>query len=329
MPYVLAVALNAAVDTTLTIPTPLTVGETHKVRDVLKLPGGKGINVARVLHTLGVPVHVTGLLGGPMTTFIKTGLAQCGIDATFLPIAGTSRTCNAIVESATHRVTEINEPGPIIRESESQAFLSLYERLLRGASAVALSGSLPPGLPDDYYVQLLDRAHTAHVPTFLDTSMPSLQPGLNAHPLFVKPNADEARQYAEREVRSIEDAVRAGQAMRQQGAQMVAITRGSEGAVLVTAMGRWSARAAVANPLSAVGSGDAFVAAFISGLQRAVETQQATSIWEAASNGALLVQALKLAIACAAANTLQLGAGMLNRTDVEHLLPMVEITTLA
>ena len=70
MQQVLAVVLNAAVDTTLTIPGPLMVGETHKVRDVLKLPGGKGINVARVLHTLGVSVHVTGLAGGQAAEFI-------------------------------------------------------------------------------------------------------------------------------------------------------------------------------------------------------------------------------------------------------------------
>src|SRR5437764_12231697 len=108
MGRVLTVVLNAAVDTTLTIPGPLMVGETHKVRDVLKLPGGKGINVARVLHTLGVPVHVTGLAGGPAAEFIKTGLAEAGLDSTFLPIAGASRTCIPVVDCDSPRVAQGN-----------------------------------------------------------------------------------------------------------------------------------------------------------------------------------------------------------------------------
>src|SRR5947199_6319630 len=88
MQQVLAVVLNAAVDTTLTVPGPLMVGETHKVHDVLKLPAGKGINVARVLQSLGVPVHVTGLAGGRAAEFIRTGLTEAGMDLTFLPVAG-------------------------------------------------------------------------------------------------------------------------------------------------------------------------------------------------------------------------------------------------
>jgi len=85
MSYVLAVALNAAIDTTLTIPEPLTPGETHKAKSVLKLPGGKGINVARALHTLGVPVRVTGLVGGPAGEFIKNGLAGLASTQLFCP----------------------------------------------------------------------------------------------------------------------------------------------------------------------------------------------------------------------------------------------------
>ena len=83
MGSVLTVTLNAAIDTTLTIATPLNVGQLHRARDVLKLPGGKGINVARVLHTLGVPVCVTGFAGGPAGGFIQTELAQSGITTAF------------------------------------------------------------------------------------------------------------------------------------------------------------------------------------------------------------------------------------------------------
>src|SRR6185312_6796557 len=130
MPYILTVALNAAIDTTLTVPAPLRIGETNRVDSVLKLPGGKGVNVARVLHTLDVPAHVTGLIGGPTGRFIKDGLMKAGIDATFLSFAGVSRTCTAVIEDESHRVTEINEPGPTISNKDADAFLELYEHLL-------------------------------------------------------------------------------------------------------------------------------------------------------------------------------------------------------
>jgi tagatose 6-phosphate kinase len=328
MGYILTVTLNTSVDTTLTIPSPLRVGETNRVDDVLKLPGGKGINVARVLQTLRVPVHVTGLAGGSTAEFIKNGLAQAGINSTFLPIAGASRTCTAVVECQSHRVTEINEPGPTITDAEAQAFLDLYETLLPGAQAVVLSGSLPRGLPDDYYALLLNRAHTASIRSILDTSDGPLHAGVEARPLLVKPNATEAGQFLGKGVRSVEDAVRAGQSMREQGAQMVAITLGADGAVLVTEMGAWLAGVTVSNFVSGVGSGDAFVAGFIAGLQHAVERGERTSITEATAVAGIVVQALVLAVACGAANTLLLGAGVVKREDVERFRRMVDVTVL-
>jgi tagatose 6-phosphate kinase len=328
MPYVLAVALNAAVDTTLTIPELLTPGETHKGKSVLKLPGGKGINVARVLHTLRVPVRVTGLVGGPAGEFIKNGLAETGIDATFSPIAGVSRTCNAVVEDQSHRVTEINEPGPTISDEEAEAFLDLFERLLPEALAVVLSGSLPPGLPDDYYVPLIHLANLAGIPVFLDTSGLSLLSAIAARPLLVKPNATEVAQFIGREMRDLEDVVHAGKRIRERGAHMVAITRGEQGAVLVTGHGTWLARVNVPNPLSSVGSGDAFIAGFIAGLHEAIEKRGMPSLSIALAVVDTLLEALVLAVACGAANTLQLGAGILAREEVEHLRHMVNLTTI-
>lgn len=328
MGYILTVTLNTSVDTTLTIPSALVVGETNRVRDVLKLPGGKGINVARVLHTLRVPVHVTGLAGGSAAEFMKNGLVQAGIDSTFLPIAGETRTCIAVVESDSHRVTEINETGPIITDTEAQAFLDLYGRLLPGALAVVLSGSLPPGLPDNYYALLLNRAHAAGIPSILDTSDGALSLGIAAEPLLVKPNTTEAVQFLGKEVDSVEDAVRVGQSMREQGVRIAAISRGADGAVLVTEMGAWLARLSVSNPISSVGSGDAFVAGFIAGLQQAVDTGKSTSIATAAAVTGIVVQALVLAVACGTANTLLLGAGIIKREDVERFRHRADVIML-
>jgi 1-phosphofructokinase family hexose kinase len=328
MPYILTVALNAAVDTTLIIPAPLRIGETNRVSSVLKLPGGKGINVARVLHALDVPAHVTGIVGGPTGRFIKNGLAKAGIDATFLSIAGQSRTCNAVIEDESHRVTEINEPGPTLSYKDADAFLELYEHLLSDARAVVLSGSLPPGLPDDYYVPLIHLASMTGIPVFLDSSRPSLLPALAARPLLVKPNAAETQQFIGHEMRDVEDAVRAGQRMRERGAHMVAITRGEQGVVLVTGAGSWLANVDVSHPLSSVGSGDAFIAGFIAGLHEAVEKRGMGSLSIALANTDTLLQALVLAVACGAANTLHLGAGVLEREDVERFRHKVSVSAI-
>lgn len=326
--YILTVALNAAIDTTLTIATPLTLGETHKADSVLKLPGGKGINVARVLQTLDVPVRVTGLIGGPAGEFIKKGLAEAGIDATFLLMAGVSRTCNAIVEDKAHRVTEINEPGATISLTEAESFLNLFERLLSDARAVVLSGSLPPGLPDDYYVPLIHLAKIAGIPVILDTSGPSLLPAVAARPLLVKPNATEAAQLLDGQMRGLEDAVRAGQRIRQHGAHMVAITLGEQGAVLVSGVGTWQASVHVSHPRSPIGSGDAFIAGFVAMLYNIVGKQGMATLSTTEIPAGVLVQALAEAVACGAANTLHLGAGVLKREDVERLKQGVNITAV-
>src|SRR5437588_10553156 len=113
MSYVLTVTLNAAIDTTLTIPL-LEAGASYTAIDVLKLPGGKGLNVARTLRCLDVPVWATGLAGGQQAELITEGLAAAGIAPHFLRIAAPSRTCTAIVELERHRVTDVNEPAPDI-----------------------------------------------------------------------------------------------------------------------------------------------------------------------------------------------------------------------
>ncbi|TMD67058.1 MAG: hypothetical protein E6I91_07985, partial [Chloroflexi bacterium] len=181
-----------------------------------------------------------------------------------------------------------------------------------------------------YYALLLNRAHAADVPAILDTSGRAFHLGIAARPLLVKPNVTEAKQFlgenVEAELASVPVIV--GQRMREQGAQMAAITLGADGAVLVTGMGAWSAQLSVSNPISGVGSGDAFVAGFIAGLHHAVESGECRSITQAAEVAGIVVQAMNLAVACGAANTLLLGAGIIKREDVERFRHMVKVTAL-
>lgn len=328
MAHILTVTLNAAIDTTLTVPA-LEVGRSYTAREVVKLPGGKGLNVARTLRGLGLAVEATGLAGGPAGDFIAAGLRAERIAPRFLAIGAASRNCTAVVELERRRVTEINEPGLPIMASEATRFLDLFGELIGQARLVALCGSLPPGLPRDYYTLLLERAHAAGVPAVLDTSGDALEQGIDALPLLVKPNATEAGTLLGTPVRGVDDARRAGEALRRRGARLVAITLGDQGAVLSTEMGSWWAQAAVEAPLSTVGCGDAFVGGFIGALCAAVDAGECASIDAASSSEDVLVRGLILATACGAANAHTLGAGRMDPADVEYFKNAVVVRSLA
>ncbi|PZN11511.1 MAG: 1-phosphofructokinase [Bacillota bacterium] len=195
----LAVCLNPALDVTYEIDA-LRRGTTHRVRRVHARAGGKGVNVARVLARLGVPVVVAGFAGGATGRLIETSLSEAGFDTRWVWVDGETRRCLAVVEqggteaaAAGGIATEFNEPGPEISPASWRRFTSWFEEWMRreGFAAVVLSGSLPPGLPPDAYARLIALARAAGVPAVLDTSGEALRRGIAAAPHIVKPNLRE------------------------------------------------------------------------------------------------------------------------------------------
>jgi tagatose 6-phosphate kinase len=263
-----------------------------------------------------MPVRAMGLAGGPPIDFITAGLVAEGIEPRFQAIAGVSRVCTAVVELDRHRATEINEPGPQVTSYEAHQFAALFTALVADVRAVALCGSLPAGLPDDYYAALIATAHAEGAPVVLDTSGRALEPGIMAMPLLVTPNAREAGALLGLEIHDAERAVQAGQLLRERGARMAAITLGANGAVLVHEAGAWLAQTDRIEPLSTVGCGDAFVAGFIAALCAAVDDGESPTIEAAAGRDDVAVRGLILGTASGAANALTLGAGRVNRDDV-------------
>ncbi|GIM91612.1 1-phosphofructokinase family hexose kinase [Paractinoplanes toevensis] len=185
---IVTVTLNPALDLTYAVDALVPHG-THRVTTVAERPGGKGLNVARVLHALGEPVLATGLLGGTTGGRVAALLRGEGVAASFVDIAGETRRTVAVVDRAD--ATGFWEPGPTITEAEWSRFADHFRGLLREASVVTLSGSLPPGLPASAYAHLIAYAREAGVPTLLDTSGAALRHGLLAGPALAKPNADE------------------------------------------------------------------------------------------------------------------------------------------
>ncbi|MET8167795.1 1-phosphofructokinase family hexose kinase [Streptomyces sp. NPDC005329] len=258
---ILTVTLNTALDLTYRVPA-LRPHATHRVTDVRERPGGKGLNVARVLAALGHQVTVTGFVGGPTGRVVQEHLtAATGIVDALVPVAGTTRRTVAVVDARTGDTTQLNEPGPVIAPAEWSAFQEAYEGLLADADAVALCGSLPPGVPVGAYAVLVRTARAAGVPVLLDTSGEPLRRGVAARPDIVKPNATELA-----ELTGSHEPLRATQDARRRGAHAVVASLGVEGLVAATPEGRWRAVPPARMHGNPTGAGDSLAAGLLSGL---------------------------------------------------------------
>ncbi|MFF6997444.1 1-phosphofructokinase family hexose kinase [Streptomyces sp. NPDC008313] len=302
---ILTVTLNTALDITYRVRA-LRPHASHQVTEVSERPGGKGLNVARVLAALGHEVTVTGFAGGATGRSLRARLAGTpGVLDALLPVAGTTRRTIAVVDTATGDTTQLNEPGPAVTPAEWSAFLDAYTRLLRSASAVALCGSLPPGVPVGAYAGLVRAARASAVPVLLDTSGEPLRRGVAARPDIVKPNAGELA-----ELTGSHEPLRATRDARRRGAHAVVASLGADGLLALTAEGRWRAappRRVAGNP---TGAGDSAVAGLLSGT---VENLP----WP---------DRLTRAVALSAATVLSPVAGEFDRPAYEELLDRVTVT---
>ncbi|MGH1551208.1 1-phosphofructokinase family hexose kinase [Streptomyces sp. L7] len=258
---ILTVTLNTALDITYQV-RELRPHGTHRVSEVTERPGGKGVNVARVLAALGHEVTVTGFTGGATGRVVQEQLAGTpGVLDALVPVSGATRRTTAIVDELTGDTTQLNEPGPTVTSAEWSAFQEAYEALLGGVSAVALCGSLPPGVPVGAYAGLIRTARAAGVPVLLDTSGEPLRRGVAARPDILKPNTDELA-----ELTGSHDPLRATQDARRRGARTVVASLGSQGLLAATPDGTWHATPPARIHGNPTGAGDSAVAGLLSGL---------------------------------------------------------------
>jgi len=310
---ILTVTLNAAVARTLVVPS-LTLGQRHRAPESIALAGGKGINVARSLRSLGVPVLATGLAGGRNGDTIRDGLSEAAIPFDLVETADHSRTSTAIIDPMTGTQTEINEYGAEVSPSEAKEFSRRFEHLMEYATAVVFAGSLPPNLEESFLVSLLQRARERGLFTVVDSTPTVLRAALKASPSFVSPNQHEAESVAGFDFIEEEDFPRGLARLVELGAGSACITSSEGHSYLLTESGVVSATAPRVEAVSTIGSGDAYVAGLLAGLlYRDLDP----------------VDAVRLAAGCAAANVETLGAGVFEARRAEELAEYVEIDTLA
>lgn len=256
---ILTVTPNLALDLTYEV-TRLIPGATHRVGRVRQRAGGKGVNVARVLRALGATPVIAGLAGGPTGTAIRAELAEAGFAEALTPIAGESRRTVAIVSEMDAEPTMFTEPGPVVSAAEWANLRARVAQAAAPADVVVLSGSLPPGVPEDGYAQLIQLVRDLGVRTILDTSGPALLAGLEAKPDLVKPNAAELRAAT-----GLADDLAAARSLAGETTAVIA-SLGPGGLLAVTGAGSWRARPPLALSGNPTGAGDACVAALALGL---------------------------------------------------------------
>jgi len=308
----ICVSLNPAIDKRLTLQK-LTPGKIHRVRSVRAAAGGKATHVAMVLLALGERPSWVGLCGGPAGEELLGGLKSLGIDFHPYPVQSATRT-NVEIQEEDGTVTEILEPGGLPSAEELDGFRARLAEIIRarGQNAIVIfSGSLPSGTSPDLYEQLVSLTHSLQARPILDTSGEPLRAALQAGPLFVKPNREEAEALLGTRIESIGAAAEALRQILDLGARSAAVSLGSDG--MYYCPGRDSAvyfaPSLKLSVRSAVGCGDAALAGFA----------------RAISSGMTPEDTLRMATACAAANCGAESPGAVQRIDIERFLGQIDV----
>ncbi|HEY2715264.1 MAG TPA: 1-phosphofructokinase family hexose kinase [Solirubrobacterales bacterium] len=312
---ILTVTLNAAIDRTVAVPN-FRLARRHRAVESRTVAGGKGINVARALSLLGRPVIAAGMVGGPTGTRVLEQLHEESVLTDFVRIAAETRINLAVIDPTSGEQTEINERGPAVSPEEVKKLFERIGYLAGGAKICVLAGSLPPGAGDDLYAKLVSDLTRRGVPVVLDAEGEAMLAGVRAGASMVTPNEREAEELVGQEFAEDGSDVAHGlQELVRLGAEEAAITR-PEGCV--AAVGEGANRRLLEvhteplEPVSTVGSGDAFVAGYV-----AARYEDRTP-----------EECLAYGVACGAESTQHFGAGTVDRNQVERLLGEVAVHDL-
>lgn len=305
---IVTITLNPAVDQTLYF-TRFQVGQVNRVGRARLDPAGKGINVAKVMKSLGQNVAVSGFLGRDNAKIFEQYFQAQDITDHFIKVNGATRVNTKIVDETSGQVSEINFPGIHYGPSDFQDLENVIKQLAEESKLFVLSGSLPGEAPADIYREFTEILKSYNCKVFLDTSGVALAEGIKAKPYAIKPNLDELKQLMGHSLERERDVMNAVETIIAGGIAKVVISLGGKGALVADGSQQLIVRAPDVKVSSTVGAGDALVAGLLYG-----EVQ-----------GMTLVEQARWATAVAAASVAQPGtqAGKLN--DVEKLLPNVII----
>lgn len=260
-----SVTLNPAIDRTLYL-NHFRPGEVNRVSSTIETIGGKGINVSRTLHSLGIPTKATGLIGSKNHDRVEALFRETGIDVDFTTIDATTRTNTKVVDLYDRSTTDLNEPGMRVEETEISQWIDEFDVSVKTSEYVVLSGSLPVGCPSDTYRKIQNRFKdkTRFV---LDADSQALCEGIKAGPYLIKPNLNELREAFNVALADEHDIIVFTRTLIQNyGITLVLVSMGGDGGLLITKDHAYRAKAMEVDLKSTVGAGDAMLAGCLYGL---------------------------------------------------------------
>ncbi len=302
------ITLNPSLDRTITVDG-LKLGESNRWSSLRYYAGGKGIDVSRAIHEMGGQTVAYGFSGGHEGRMLEILLDEEGVLFSFTPVEQSTRTNFIIGDTKSRQQTIINAAGPRISKKELDRFLEKLRGTSPPPDSIVISGSVPPGVPENIYYSIIEEIKSRKVMAILDTAGPWLAQGIKAKPYLIKPNVHEVEELLNLELSTEEAIIRAALDFVKAGVEVVVISRGKDGIVAAT---RKSIVRAVPPPVkvrSAIGAGDCTMAGLALKL----------------TAGEPLIEACRLGAAMGTAAVLTPGTELCHRSDVEELLPQVRV----
>lgn len=310
---ILCVSATTGIERTWVVPN-FEKGGVFRVRAERVLPSGKGVNVARVVRTLGEPVCTIGFIAGRMGQMFARLAEDEELNGRWIRVPGETRTAVAIYDPEDRKdATLVSGPAPVVNRSDWQRLRRQVLREAPNSRVIGFGGSLPAGSALDVYAGLVSELGQREIPAWVDCDGEALRAVLKGRPDGVKVNAKEAAEATGLSTGSPSEARRASEALQQAGARQVVVTLGEQGALFLGESGCWWVKPPpLQGFVSSVGSGDAFFGGLLVGLARRQP----------------VVACLRSAAAAGAANTLTFGGGYFSLSDYQKLLPEVRVIPL-
>ncbi|MFW6251736.1 MAG: 1-phosphofructokinase [Halanaerobium sp.] len=279
--------LNPALDKTIIVEN-FRLNQLNRIKKVHKDAGGKGINVSKMLKNMGESSTAAGFLGGAAGDYIKKELEKFEIETEFVKTAEETRTNTKMVDPVNNTFTDLNESGAHISAANIEELKrSLFADLKKG-DILVLAGSVPTGVADDIYFQLISSAKESGVKTILDADGPLFREGIKAAPTLIKPNEHELSLHFKQEFRDLKTMIRKAAGLLDTGIEMIMLSLGKEGAVFITAAEKYKIEPLKLNVKSTVGAGDAMVAGLAYALENELNLKEMLKTAAAASSATLI-----------------------------------------
>ena len=305
---IVTVTLNPAVDEEFLVPE-FQPGGWFRSKNAIRTPGGKGINVSMMLAQLGYESAAMGFLAGFNGAYIRDVLRKDRITTNFIHVKGETRTNVYIVDESGHIETGLSEPGPYISEEAYNRFLRNYQRMLQRTRLLILGGSLPPGIPQDIYGELIRMAKEYNIPTIVHAAGLPLQSALEAGPTIAKIDHRFMSRISGISLTSLDNIIEVVSKLHDQGVEWATTSYHIYGDVFFTPKGIYLALAERRSVVSLFAAADALITGLIVGGEEGMDVEDR----------------IRFAMACAWEDSMHVEKGFSSRKAIEALMPRVQL----